>query len=456
VCPQGAAHSREAASEKLPVRRSHLTLSGVALLSYFPANLSRYKIFYLCVFFVLCWTWMLSSWGILKRKGIGKDGFWFFAFFGYLLLTAAWAEYPSQTVLAMGINSIFLLVWALSYLMARNYPVEKIAQLFVGVPYVVAGTFVYTYARFGAIRPYDGATLKSFGSIGNAAGLWLGLSLPFLFWLIQRGYKKRRIEVYLALFLILVSESRAAYVLAVFCLLINAVVNGQKISHYLTGTLKALALMTAVFSLAYYAPLTRTVINQAMQRVLVDDVVANASQTAAGDEAVVDAERVWMFEQGWQAFTEHPLLGIGYDNISKRIEENYGPAITSHNLLLTLGAESGMPGSLIFIIMIVAFFKRVAWARRNQPVADKGFHTACMASMAAALLSAMAHPLLALPLFYVLLGVGHGAMRRAVPVSRVSRAQPSTLLPPAPKSCAPAFSAPAFNVSTVASKGVAL
>jgi O-antigen ligase len=219
-------------------------------------------------------------------------------------------------------------------------------------------------------------------------------------------------------------------VLAVFCLVAHGVVYARKISHYFVGALKGLTIALAGFAIAYCLPLTRNLVTEGVQRIFANEVVANTGNAVDSGEAVVDLERAWTFEQGWEAFIEHPVLGIGYNNIGKRVEENYGAPVVSHNILLTLIAESGWPAFVIFIVLISGFFKRVWWARRNREETDRGFHTACMISMMAALLSAMAHPLLGFPLFYVILGFGHAAMRDRSALAQISHLTRVPLLGP--------------------------
>lgn len=360
--------------------------------------------------------------------GFRRDGAWLFVFFSYLTLTASWAQYPSDTLHAMAVNSIFLLVWGLAYLLSTDYPPVKVGRMFTALPYVVAATFLYAYARFGSIRPYDEASMWSIGSIGNAAGLWLAVSLPFIYWLIRLGHKRHKRELYLSLFLIVLSQSRAGYLLAAFCLVSNAILYGKNIAQYVWGTVKAISLAIVVFVTAYYLPFTRSLVEEGMQRVAVNDVVASSTDAAQGNETVVDIERVWMFEQGFEAFEEHPYRGIGYDNISKRIEDAYGVQITSHNLFLTLIVESGWPAFLVFVTMIWAFFKTTRLAARTSSEESRGFYSACAIAMIAALLSGMAHPLLGFPLFYVVLAISYGAMRFEKPFAGERRRMNAALL----------------------------
>lgn len=389
--------------------------------------MSYYKIFYIAVFLVFCWSFGPGSRRDFRRQGFWQDAKWLFIFFSYLLLTAVWALYPSATLITTAVYSIFLVLWAVSYVLGQTYKAERVAGLFVALPYVVVIAFVYMFVRFGALRPYDQTSLEGIGATANAAGLWLGVSLPFLLWLTRRN-KVRWVEVSLSLVLIAISQARAAYLLAIFSLLVHAVSNGRGFGHYLKGLVRVSAIVFVVCVGAYYLPLTRGFIESALERVVVSDVVSDAGNAVRGEETLVDMERVWTFEQGWQAFTEHPILGVGFANIAPMVEDAYGAPVMSHNILLTLIAESGWPAFILFIVLVATFARRLLRARKNlQETSDAGFYTACLASVGGSILSGMAHPILGFPPFYLVLGIGLGAART------VSQESWKTRLAPAPQ-----------------------
>ena len=121
-------------------------------------------------------------------------------FFAYLALTAVWAQFPDRTLIAVAVDLIFILVWGLFFALELTYTEEEIARLFVYVPWVVAATFVYLLARFGALRPFDEDSIAQIGATANICGQWLVMSLPFIYWLIRRGDKRRYIELFLLCF----------------------------------------------------------------------------------------------------------------------------------------------------------------------------------------------------------------------------------------------------------------
>ena len=77
--------------------------------------------------------------------------------------------------------------------------------------------------------------------------------------------------------------------------------------------------------------------------------------------------------------------------------------------MLTLVAECGWPGFIVFCMMIWEFFKRTTRVRKMLDAETGGFYMACQISLVAALLTGMAFPLLEFPLFYAVLGLGYAS-----------------------------------------------
>jgi O-Antigen ligase len=370
----------------------------IALLSYFPAILSYYRIFYFLVAFVFSVTILLVWGGEVGAPMVKKNSRLLILFFVYLAFTSLWAEAPARTLLGTATISIFICVWVLAYVLGSNQGKQEIAQLFVWIPYVVAGTFVYLLARFGALRPYDEGTKVAFGATANLSTEWLVVSLPFLFWLIRRGDRKRYIELGLSFLLLALAQSRTGYFLTILCLLTEIFLRGLSIRRFLTEVSRWAIVLALIIGSAFYFPATRALMQEGFDRTITRE---------SSEEEYLDLERLWMLEQGWESFVDHPILGIGFDNLGGRVEDAYGYEVVSHNILVTLISESGWPGFVIFFLLIYGFFKRTVCARASSRDGSDGFYTACIISMAAALFMGIAYPLLQFPLFYVILAIGY-------------------------------------------------
>lgn len=76
------------------------------------------------------------------------------------------------------------------------------------------------------------------------------------------------------------------------------------------------------------------------------------------------AERVNSYREAWQLFTAHPLRGVGLNNYMEAIAGFPGAGadpIPVHNFFLLVLAETGMPGLLAFVGLLVA----IAWEGRR-------------------------------------------------------------------------------------------
>jgi O-antigen ligase len=382
------------------LRRLNYRAALIALLSYFAAILSYYRIFYILVTLAFCLSLYFVWAGLMKNPGMSRQGRPLLIFFAYLSITAFWAEYPSQTLTTVAVFSIFIILWALFFLLKWNYEEHEVIQLFRYVPYVIAITYIYLGLRFGAIRPFDLDTADRIGATANSGALWLVASLPFILCLVRRGDNRAWWEFVLACFLIVVSESRAGYLLAVFCFVGDVYLHRASLRRFAADMMKYAILMLALVGFAWCLPVTRP---------LVEDGFSRAVLTSTEDEAAADIERVATFQVGWSSFLEHPLLGVGYDNVGPRVEDAYGVKIVSHNILITLIAEAGWPGFILFVWMMWIFFKRTTAAMAIRGDKNRGFYQACIISMVATLAAGMAHPLLGFPMFYVVLGMGYAA-----------------------------------------------
>jgi O-antigen ligase len=134
----------------------------------------------------------------------------------------------------------------------------------------------------------------------------------------------------------------------------------------------------------------------------------------AGFRSEGNSDRVALWSTGWQALSAHPWVGVGLGRFHPR---DYAPAgvevhpsggvVKAHNQLLTLAAELGVPGVLLFLVLLAWIALRVR-ARKPEGVA-------CLGALAFFLfLSAVHDPLFHAPFSMALvlvlgLGLGRGS-----------------------------------------------
>jgi probable O-glycosylation ligase (exosortase A-associated) len=88
---------------------------------------------------------------------------------------------------------------------------------------------------------------------------------------------------------------------------------------------------------------------------------------SAGSDAT-SVSRLTRWKGGIDMMFDHPLLGVGYFNWPIYYGPKYEPgvrgALLSHNIFVQVGAELGMTGLILFVIMILTCFKYTRVIRR--------------------------------------------------------------------------------------------
>ena len=122
----------------------------------------------------------------------------------------------------------------------------------------------------------------------------------------------------------------------------------------------------------------------------------------------VDIERRLMWLTAYRSFMDQPWMGIGYMNIVDIFEDAYGWPVTSHGLITTLLAETGVIGFLLFVPILYAFFARISRAIRLRVGSDDvRFYKACRDSMIGVLFVGLFHQVQQSQLLFILLGWGY-------------------------------------------------
>jgi putative inorganic carbon (hco3(-)) transporter len=106
---------------------------------------------------------------------------------------------------------------------------------------------------------------------------------------------------------------------------------------------------------------------------------ASSIFNAEEDETGSRDARMTLMQDGWRAFLEHPLTGVGAGQF-----QNYNPAWRqetwreTHNVELQVLAELGLAGGLAFVFMLARAGQSIAWTwrmvrRRRRPSGDAAF-----------------------------------------------------------------------------------
>jgi hypothetical protein len=107
--------------------------------------INLYKSWYITAAGVLAFTAFLLWAGVLKARGLFKSTGFIIIYYLYLLLTAMWAEYADITIWYVATESIYIIVFALFYLLSLNFAPASIIDFFVYLVPPAILIFLVTY-----------------------------------------------------------------------------------------------------------------------------------------------------------------------------------------------------------------------------------------------------------------------------------------------------------------------
>ena len=119
-----------------------------------------------------------------------------------------------------------------------------------------------------------------------------------------------------------------------------------------------------------------------------------------------DRVRKFQYGAGLSLATERPLFGIGYMNFPERVSGEIDERITLHTVYLVLITETGIAGTLLALIILLHWVRRV---RMTLKATRDVFPRLCMASMLANLIFGLFGQVHQAFPVYVSLAWGYGA-----------------------------------------------
>jgi O-antigen ligase len=100
--------------------------------------------------------------------------------------------------------------------------------------------------------------------------------------------------------------------------------------------------------------------------------------------------RLAQYGTTWRVLQEHPLLGVGLGNLTRRFEEFKDPltpagfiATTTENMYLMILCETGLLGGLVFVLLLgKLFWILYGCVKTGDGVVERGLALASLASLA--------------------------------------------------------------------------
>jgi len=372
------------------------TYMSVSLIGYY-----RSWYFATAVVVVLA-GWFLAG-GILEARGLLKAVGMISLYYFYLLLTALWAEYPETTLWWVTIELIFIVIFALFYLISLNYSVSRVTDFFVYLIPPAAVIFIVS----SLIDP--GA--KRLG--------WYALNiLPFLllFCVLRliESFSGRNIVLLAAcLLMLLLGMSRTPLLMAgIGIVLMGTLIAGWKARFKLAVVFAAVGLVLTI-TVMTYQPLSvyaaKTFSRIAYQDVTVGDEFIEAEapdivRWTIFDDALSLLETNWLWGMGYMNFM--PWYGDRYGFVDYTVRDEEVVGMSLHNSFQTWALEGGVPCLAIVILLLWRYFRILRrQIRHSKNDMERSYYKTYIVAMICLIVLGFFHQPHQMPIFFILLGI---------------------------------------------------
>lgn len=116
-----------------------------------------------------------------------------------------------------------------------------------------------------------------------------------------------------------------------------------------------------------------------------------------------DEVRITKISEAWEIFKENPMLGIGINNYTTVSKERFNNSFNTHNTLLSVIAEQGLIGIILFISIFITPFINYIYFKRFYPPKIVGLNKAVIISCALIFISFFTDHLQGNPVYYILI-----------------------------------------------------
>ena len=136
--------------------------------------------------------------------------------------------------------------------------------------------------------------------------------------------------------------------------------------------------------------------------------VTSSQTIGEADQYGSAAQRLAILENGWRIFMDHPLLGVGigcYNQANARYAPGLGRR-DAHNTYISLGAEMGIPGLLLWLGLVGSVLVQVRRRRRSLEADDRTIQILWLErAIVGCLVAAFFASYAGITIFYLLLGM---------------------------------------------------
>jgi len=366
--------------------------------------INLYKSWYITTACVCVVTLFLIGTGVLKTHGLFRSTGFVVIYFLYLLTTSTWAEYPDITISNVAIETIFIVIFALFYLLAMNFSTYRVINFFVYLAPITIIVFIASYL----VDPEA-------SRIGGYALFFLPFVLFFCVFRLIESFSIWNIVLVTACLLMLVlGMSRAPLLISGLGLLLVFVTitkrgrTGRKyIARFVLIGVLATLIIVAVPILRFYA--AKTIVRITYKDMVVGDQVIEAEPP--------DAIRWLVYSDAFSLYATNWLLGIGYMNFMPWFGDTYGFRLENtrdkdvvgmnlHNVFQTWALEGGLPCLFIVTFLISKYFCILRTRiRHSKNDLEKSYCKLLIIVMICVLVEGLFNQIHQKPVFFIFLGI---------------------------------------------------
>ncbi len=376
-----------------------------------------YKLFYIAYAVCMIVTLFLAIAGKLNIGKVFRREILLFIFFIYLLISCTWASFPETTIVAWVVDSIYLFIFIMAYIMAVNNDINRLARVFESIPYAVIIFTSWAMYNFGVVRQEVYGEATQLGSSSSTMGIYLAASLPFLIWRYHRNHSLfAAVKIVVAIGMQFIFQSRATLVASFIVFMATWYSLAPQKSRVLVSLFRMTIFLSSAFVVLMIFEQGREFLQKSAERFGMGMELSffdAESALSSHPTERVDLDRRLMWLTTYNCFIENILLGVGYMNIGQIFLDNYGWFVVSHGIISTLFGETGLIGAGIFFGILTKYFYSVSCSIAECKTREESeFPKICCCSMLCIIFVGLFHQILQDQLFYTLLAVGFGLRDR--------------------------------------------
>lgn len=366
--------------------------------------INLYKSWYITTAGVCVVTVLLLLIGALKMRGLFRSTGLIVIYFLYLLLTVMWAEYPDITIWYVTTESIYIIIFALFYLLSMNFEPDRIINFFVNLmpPTILIYLIIYI------IDPEA-------GRLGGYALVFLPFVLLFCTLRLIQSFSIRNVVFITAgLLMLVMGKSRTPLLITgLGLLLIFVTITKQwRTRRKLVAVFMSIVLVLIIAFLSFQP--IRLSVATTITRIIYQDVVV-------GDQ-VIEAEKPdplrWsIYDNARSLYKTNWLLGMGYMNFMPWYGDMYNFSFMTakgkeirgmnlHNVYQTWSLEGGLPCLGIVTLLLWKYFnilrRRI---RQSKNDLERSYCKLFVIGMVCLLVEGLFHQIHQAPVFFIFLGI---------------------------------------------------